>query len=274
MRKPKASRVIKLAVSILAAAIMMFPFFMVILNSFKARIEIAQNPLGFSGFVGFDNFVRAFSTMDYFRAVGNSLIVTVFSLLVIIVFASMLGYFLQRWNWKINKIIFLVLVSAMIIPFQALMIPLVSIYGNMGILNSMPILIYFYLGFGLPLSTFMYHGFVKGIPRELEEAAIIDGCTKLGVFWKVVFPNLAPVTVTIMILNLLWIWNDFLLPSLVLIHDYQRTLPLSTFYFFGTYTAEFGLGMAALIMAIIPLLIVYLVLQKRIIKGVVDGAIK
>jgi raffinose/stachyose/melibiose transport system permease protein len=135
-------------------------------------------------------------------------------------------------------------------------------------------LIYFYLGFGLSMATFMYHGFIKGIPRELEESAIIDGCTKLGVFWRIVFPNLGPITVTVLILDLLWIWNDFLLPSLVLIKDYQRTLPLSTFYFFGSYTAEFGYGMAALVMSILPILIIYLFLQKQIIKGIMDGAIK
>jgi len=144
----------------------------------------------------------------------------------------------------------------------------------MGILNSRPMLIYFYLGFGLSLSTFMYHGFIKGISQSLEEAAIIDGCSRIGVFWRIVFPNLAPVTATVVILNLLWIWNDFLLPSLVLLHDFQRTLPLSTFYFFGTYTAEFGQGMAALIMSIIPILIIYLVLQKQIIRGVTEGAVK
>lgn len=252
----------------------MFPFFMILLNSFKNKIDIINNPLSFKGLVGFDNYIKAFTTMKYFSAIKNSIIITVLSLLLIIVFSSMLAYFLVRWNWKINKLIFLVLVASMIIPFQTLMIPLVSIYGKIGILNSIGSLIYFYLGFGLAMATFMYHGFIKGIPRELEEAAIIDGCTRLGVFWKVVFPNLFPITATILILDLLWIWNDYLLPSLVLIQDYQRTLPLSTFYFFGNYTADFGYGMAALVISILPILIIYLLLQKQIIKGVMDGAIK
>lgn len=274
MRKQKIGRACSFVLCLIIVAAMMLPFLMVFLNSFKNKIDIVDNPLSIKGLVGFNNFIKAFSTMNYFSAIKNSIIVTSLSLLLIIVFSSMLGYFLVRWEWKVNKFIFLMLVASMIIPFQALMIPLVSIYGKLGILNSTGLLIYFYLGFGLSLATFMYHGFIKGISRELEEAAIIDGCTRLGVFWKVVFPNLSPITATILILDLLWIWNDFLLPSLVLMHDYQRTLPLSTFYFFGTYTAEFGYGMAALIMSILPILIIYLMLQKQIIKGVMDGAIK
>lgn len=274
MKKQKLGRIGAMLLCLVIVVVMMFPFFMVLLNSFKNKIEIVYNPLSFSGFVGFENYTKAFATMKYFSAMKNSVIVTVLSLSLIIVFSSMLAYFLVRWEWKINKVIFLVLVASMIVPFQTLMIPLVSIYGNLGILNSIGSLIYFYLGFGLSMATFMYHGFIKGISRELEEAAIIDGCTRLGVFWKIVFPNLSPITATVLILDLLWIWNDFLLPSLVLAQDYQRTLPLSTFYFFGTYTAEFGYGMAALIMSILPILIIYLLLQKQVIKGVMDGAIK
>lgn len=274
MKKQKIGRAISFALCLITVCVMMFPFLMILLNSFKNKIDIVNDPLSLNGLVGFDNFVKAFATMNYFSAIKNSIIITSFSLLIIIVFSSMLGYFLVRWNWKINKLIFFILVAAMIIPFQSLMIPLVSIYGKLGILNTTGTLIYFYLGFGLSMATFMYHGFIKGISRELEEAAIIDGCTRLGVFWKVVFPNLAPITATVLILDLLWIWNDFLLPSLVLMQDRQRTLPLSTFHFFGTYSWEFGYGMAALIMSILPILIIYLLLQKQIIKGVMDGAIK
>jgi len=274
MKRQKIGRAFAFALCLFFAVIMLSPFFMVVLNSFKKNIDIVDNPLSIRGLVGFKNYIKAFTTMKYFSGIKNSIILTILSLLLIIVFSSMLAYFLERWKWKINKAIFLILVASMIIPFQTLMIPLVSIYGNLGILNSMGSLIYFYLGFGLSMATFMYHGFIKGIPRELEESAIIDGCTKLGVFWRIVFPNLGPITVTVLILDLLWIWNDFLLPSLVLIKDYQRTLPLSTFYFFGSYTAEFGYGMAALVMSILPILIIYLFLQKQIIKGIMDGAIK
>jgi raffinose/stachyose/melibiose transport system permease protein len=264
--------IIAFGICLAGSAVMLFPFFMVLLNSFKDRISIIRSPTGFSGFSGFSNYINAFKTMKYVGAIKNSLIITVVSLTLIVVFSSMLAYFLERWQYKINKVIFLVLVASMIIPFQTLMIPLVSIYGKTGILNSMGSLCFFYLGFGMSMATFMYHGFIKTIPRELEEAAILDGCSKQKTFWLIVFPNLLPITSTVIILDLLWIWNDYLLPSLVLIRDNQRTLPLSTFYFFGNYTSEFGYGMAALIMSIIPILVLYMVLQKQIIRGVIDGA--
>lgn len=274
MRAEKTKRIISFSICSLIAVIFITPFFMVLLNSFKNKISIVKNPMEFSGFVGLDNYINAFRTMKYFTAITNSAIVTAFSLLLIVVFSSMFAYFLVRWQWKMNKGIFLLLVVSMIIPFQTLMIPLVSIYGKLNVLNSVGALIFFYLGFGMAMATFMYHGFIKGISKELEEAAIIDGCSRSGIFWKVVFPNLAPITATITILDLLWIWNDYLLPSLVLVNDYQRTLPLSTFYFFGNYTSEFGYGMAALVISVIPILCIYLALQKQIISGVMDGAIK
>lgn len=143
-----------------------------------------------------------------------------------------------------------------------------------GVWQNGTALIFFYMGFGMPMTTFMYHGFMKGISKEMEEAALIDGCSHFYCFWKIVFPNLKPITTTILIVNILWIWNDFLLPSLVLIKDNNRTIPLSTFYFFGEYTAELGLAMAALILSVLPVVVIYLFLQKQIVTGVMDGAIK
>jgi raffinose/stachyose/melibiose transport system permease protein len=252
--------------------VMTFPFIMILFNSFKGRISIIRSPLGFAGFTGFENYIKAFLAMNYGNAIKNSIIITAFSLLLIVVFSSMLAYFLERWKWKLNKVVFLVMTASMIIPFQTLMIPLVSIYGKMGILNSPGALVFFYMGFGMAMATFMYHGFIKSVPKELEEAALLDGCGYLVMFWKIVFPNLVPITSTIIILDLLWIWNDYLLPSLVLIRNVQRTLPLSTFYFFGNYTSEFGYGMAALVMSIFPILVLYLLLQRRIISGVMAGS--
>ena len=154
------------------------------------------------------------------------------------------------------------------------MIPLVKIYGSIGMMNSKWALIYMYVGFGASLAVFMYHGFIKSIPLELEEAATIDGCSQLQTFFKIVFPLLKPVTTTIAILDILWIWNDFLLPYLVLMAPEQRTLPLSVFYFYGTYTIEYGPAMAALMLATIPVIIAYLLMQKQIIEGVLKGSIK
>jgi len=151
------------------------------------------------------------------------------------------------------------MVTSMLIPFQSIMIPLVRIYGaNLKLLDNKWILIYMYMGFGSSLSVFVYHGFIKSIPMELEEAAMIDGCTRVQTFFKIVFPLLRPTTLTLIILNVLWIWNDFLLPSLVLISKANRTLPLSTFYFHGTYTADYGLLMAGLLLTIIPVVVFFI----------------
>lgn len=254
--------------------IYMVPFIFVLINSFKSKKEILLSPMSLPSKLDFTNFITAFNKMDYMHGFINSLIVTVFSVILIVVLSSMTAYILVRKKWKFNKIIFFIMVASMIIPFQAIMIPLVKIYGSVGMLNSKWSLIYMYIGFGTSLAVFMFHGFIKSIPLELEEAAMIDGAKGMQLFWLIVFPLLKPIVMTIVILDVLWIWNDFLLPSLVLIGPEQRTLPLSTFYFYGTYTAEYGLSMAGLILTIIPVIIVYLILQKYIIKGVLQGSIK
>lgn len=250
------------------------PFMIVIINSFKDRTEIISNPLALPGSFNLDNFIEAFQKMSYLHAFTNSLIITFFSVLFIVIFASMTSYLFVRVKWKINKIMFLIMVVSMLIPFQAIMIPLVRIYGAFDLLNSKWTLIYMYIGFGTSLAVFIYHGFIKSIPLELEEAAMIDGCNRLQTFFYIVFPLLKPTMMTIIILDVLWIWNDFLLPSLVLITAKQRTLPLATYYFHGTYTADYGLLMAGLLLTIFPVILIYLFVQKHIIKGVMQGSIK
>lgn len=250
------------------------PFALVLINSFKTRVQIVSNPLRLPENYSLSNYFEAFTKMNYSHAFVNSLIITIFSVILIVVFSSMTAHLLVRKKWMFNKIIFFVFVLSMIIPFQGIMIPLVSIYGSIGMLNSKWSLIYMYIGFGVSLAVFMYHGFIKSIPVELEEAAMIDGCGLMQTFWKIVFPLLMPTTMTIMILDVLWIWNDFLLPSLILIEPTQRTLPLSTYYFYGTYTVNYGLAMAGLILTILPVILFYLFTQKHIINGVLQGSIK
>jgi raffinose/stachyose/melibiose transport system permease protein len=162
----------------------------------------------------------------------------------------------------------------MVIPFQTVMIPLMKLGGALNITNSIPGLIMMYFGFGVPLSLFLYHGFVKTVPREIEESALIDGCSQFGVFWRIVFPLLKPITVTVVILNTLWIWNDFLLPLLVLQDPELRTIPLATSSFFAQYTKQWDMGLAALVLGITPVIIFFLFLQKHIIKGIASGSIK
>ncbi|MFW2487001.1 carbohydrate ABC transporter permease [Clostridium chromiireducens] len=250
------------------------PFVFVLINSFKARKDVISNPLALPSTFKFSNYADAFEKMNYGHAFINTLIITALSVLIIIIFSSMAAYILVRKDWKFNKFIFFAMVLSMIIPFQGIMIPLVSIYGSMGMLNTKWALIYMYLGFGMSLAVFMYHGFIKSIPVELEEAAMIDGATRFQTFWQIVFPIMKPITMTITTLDVLWIWNDFLLPSLILIAPNERTLQLSTYAFNGTYTTDYGLSMSALMLSILPVLIIYLFLQKSIIGGVLQGSIK
>ncbi|WP_169084761.1 carbohydrate ABC transporter permease [Paenibacillus sp. PL91] len=251
-----------------------FPFLMLLVNSFKENKAITSSPLSLPDRFSFANYTNAFGKMEYVSAFTNSVVITVLSVTLISFLAAMTAHYFVRNQSKLNQYTFFLMVAAMIIPFQAIMIPLVKIYGSIGFLNSKWALIYMYIGFGSPLAVFIYHGFVKSIPAELEEAALIDGCTRTQTFFRIVFPVLTPTTVTIAILNVLWIWNDFLLPSLVLISPNERTLPLSTFYFFGTYTVDYGPLMAGLMLTILPVLVVYLFAQKYIIQGVMQGSIK
>jgi raffinose/stachyose/melibiose transport system permease protein len=263
---------------VIVLAILLFlylvPFILVLINSFKPRSAIISNPLAVSSQWNFSNYVDAFKKMDYLHGFLNSFIVTAGSVILIAILSSMTAYLFVRYKWKFNKYMFFVMVASMIIPFQAIMIPLVQIYGSINMLNSKWVLIYMYIGFGTALAVFIYHGFIKSVPAELEEAAMIDGCNKYQTFFKIVFPLLKPITSTVIILDVLWIWNDFLLPSLVLTTQKQRTLPLSTYYFYGTYTVDYGLLMAGLMLTIIPVIVIYLFMQKYIINGVIQGSIK
>lgn len=257
----------------------MFPFIMVMINSLKQKRDIIKSPFSWLYTIkglSFDNFVKAFTQMDFLNAFKNSLIVTVSATVLVTLLAAMLAYYIVRHNNGISKLTFALMVASMIIPFQAIMIPLVSIYGGtLNILNHRITLIFMHTGFSMAMSVFMFHGFIKGnVPIALEEAAYIDGCTHSQTFFKIVLPLLKPIISTMVILNSLAFWNDFLLPSLVLTDKKLLTLPLSTYSFYGTYSADYGTIMAGLLLCVIPILILYIVLQKQIIGGVVAGAVK
>ncbi|PFW72998.1 sugar ABC transporter permease [Priestia aryabhattai] len=260
--------------AVLLGLVFLVPFYYVLSNSLKSFAEILSNTSALPTTIQFQNFVNAFHQMNYLKVLSNSLIITVISNAVLVIFCSMAAYMLVRTKKKISSIIFMAFVAAMVIPFQSIMIPLVKVAGNLNLLNSIWGIVIMYLGFGSGMTIFLYHGFIKGIPVELEEAAIIDGCSRLGVFWRIVFPLLKPITVTVVILNSLWIWNDFLLPSLVLQDPELRTIPLATFFFFGQYTKQWDLALAALVISIIPLLTFFFAMQKHIVKGITSGSIK
>lgn len=256
----------------------MFPFILIIINSFKTKKEIIKTPLKLFSESGlnFDNFVKAYQKMDFIKAFSNSMIVTISATAIVIIVAAMTAYYFVRINNGIAKVFFALMVASMIIPFQAIMIPLVSIYGSkLGMLNSRTTLIFMHVGFSISMSVFIFHGFIKtNIPIALEEAAYMDGCTRTKTFFKIIFPLMKPTTATLVILNVLAFWNDFLLPSLVLTKEKLLTLPLSTYKFYGTYSADLGTIMAALVLTVAPILVLYVFLQKYIISGVVSGAVK
>lgn len=249
------------------------PFFLVLLNSFKTKYDILGNPLGWPQVFTLDNFQQALEKMNFFRSLVSSVIVTFFSVSALIIFSSMLGYYLARTKNKFTKTTFLILVASMIVPFQALMIPFIGIWSRFVSLNNQAALILFYQGFGVALSTFLYHGFISKIPTEIDEAASVDGANDFTIFWRIIFPMLRPITATVAIVNSLWIWNDFLLPRLVLTHETQ-TLPLSTYLFYGQYSTEYGQAMAGLILAVIPIIAFFLFLQRQFIAGISSGAVK
>ncbi len=251
----------------------LFPFAVVLMNSLKGRVDVLRDPLALPKSLDFTNYVDAFTRMNYSTTFINTLIVTALSILILTIFPSMLAYYLSRFDNRATKIIFILLVVSMIVPFQALMIPFASIYGRLNLLNNRWSLIFFYLGFGVSLSTFLYHGFIRTIPIALDESAAIEGANKFQIFWTIIFPILRPTTATIIILNALWIWNDYLLPSLVLFIN-DRTLPLSTYSFYGQYTSDYGVAMAGLVLSITPVILFYLFMQRNILKGIADGAVK
>ena len=256
----------------------MTPFYLMFINSFKTRREIFADTTGLPSVWNFKNYSDAMNRMGITSAFTNSIIITVGSVIVILLFSSMAAWVLVRDKSLKSKVVFYIFTAGMIVPFQAVMIPLVQWMGkmNFGAFNMLGThygLIFMYLGFGASMSIFLYHGFIKGIPEEIEEAAIIDGCSKWQVYTKVVLPLLKPTTVTVAVLNSIWIWNDFLLPFLT-VNGKLNTIPLAMNNFFGAFSQQWELAMAALILAIIPIVIFYFFVQKHIIAGIVQGSIK
>ncbi len=256
----------------------MIPFLLVIINSLKRKISIVKTPLSLVDDKGFQfvNYSEAFQEMQFLKAFGNSIMVVACSVALLIIFSSMCAYILVRKEYLACKVSFLLLVSYMVVPFQVIMIPLLSIYGNeLGVLNSRLTLILMNFGFGTSFAVFLCHGFIKtSVPVALEEAALIDGCGPFQIFFFIVFPLLKPILSTIMVLQFLGLWNDYLLPSLVLGKPATYTLPIAIRTFVGTFSSDFGNMMAALVMTVFPVIVVYIFLQKYIVGGVVAGAVK
>ncbi|WP_445670537.1 carbohydrate ABC transporter permease [Paenibacillus sp. FSL W7-1287] len=266
-------------VLLLALLFFLVPFLILLFNAFKTNAEIIASPFSLPVSISFKNFGLAMDQMKYWSAFSNSAMITFISLTVILICSAMTAHYFVRNKTRMNTMWFLMMVASMIIPFQSIMIPLVSIYGaELGWIQSQPklTLMFMYVGFGSSLAVFVYHGFIKSIPLELEEAAQIDGCNSIQTFFKIVLPILMPTAVTIGILHVLWIWNDYLLPVLILQNagSDNYTLPLAIQVFRGSYSSDYERYLPAVVMVVLPIMVVYLFAQRFIIQGVTQGSVK
>lgn len=257
-----------------AAFFCLLPLLLALLNSFKTNGELLTNVLSIPHQFNIDNYIRTLRKMHYFRSLLNSVILSGLSVSLMVLFSAMAGWRLCRTKTKLSGFIMGLFIFSMLIPFSSIMIPLYKVVLALGIKNSLLGLSFIYSGLGVSMAIFLYHGFVKGIPLELEEAAAIDGCNSLQTFFLVVFPMLKPITATIVITNVLWIWNDFLLPLIVISDSKKYTLLLSTNTLFGQYSSDWSAILSSLILAALPVILFYGLFQKNILKGISDGALK
>lgn len=278
-RHKRICRVIMWVILLALFLCFIFPFVLVIINVFKTKADITSDPLALIGAHGFTlkNFPESMKKMNFSRVFLNSAIITTSATVLTILVSSMTAFVMVRNpRWRICSLTFSLMIASMVIPFQVLMVPLVSVYGGtLGVLNHRLTLILLHVGFSVSMAMFMFHGAIKtNIPMELEEAATIDGCSRWQTYWKVVFPLLKPTIATVAIINAMAYWNDYLLPSLVLTKKDLYTIPIATQAFYGTYSTDIGLVMAALLLAMLPILILYVFLQRYIVEGVTSGAVK
>ncbi|MFD3260416.1 carbohydrate ABC transporter permease [Paenibacillus lentus] len=261
-------------IMVIVALLFLSPFYFLLVNSVKTFGEIMSNSASWPTAFQWSNFTKAWELTRFPQAFTNSLVITVISVIILALLSAMGAYRMVRANTLFNRVLFFLFIAAMVIPFQSIMIPLMRIVNELGVNNSKLGLIITYLGLGAPMSLFLFHGFVKSIPLEIEEAATVDGCTSIGVFFRMVLPMLRPMIMTVVVLNCLWIWNDYLLPSLILQRPHMRTIPLATFSFFGEYTKQWDIALPALVLGITPIIAFFLMLQRYIVEGIAAGSVK
>ncbi|MDR1507654.1 MAG: carbohydrate ABC transporter permease [Treponema sp.] len=274
--KKRAGMVVTYILLAVIALYTLAPLWFLFVNSFKGQAEIVNDPLGLPAKFDFQYILAAIAEIHFFRAVGITALITAAAVGLIVLVSSMAAWLMVRSKTKMSGFLFMAFVAAMLIPFQAIMYPLIQFFSDIGLKNPGG-LVLMYGGFGLSMSVFLYHGFVKSVPLGIEEAAFIDGCNVFQIFFLIVMPLLKSITVTVIILNSMWIWNDYLLPFLVLADSSGKTLVLEL-YFARILAGQFGnpwqLIFPAVLVSIIPIVVVFLFLQKFIVKGISEGAIK
>ena len=278
MNKKKVTNSIIFVILTILAIVFMYPLVFILNNSFKGKFFISADPFGMPNeetFVGITNYVNGLEKTGLISAIGYSFFITIVSILMLILFCSMTAYYITRVKNKVTSLLYYMFTFSMIVPFQMVMFTMTSLADKFHLRNPLGMCL-LYLGFGAGLTVFMFAGFVKSIPLEIEEAAMIDGCSPLQNYFGVVFPILKPTAITVAILNAMWIWNDFLLPYLVIgVSTKYKTIPVVVQMLVGSNgNKDMGALMAMLVLAIIPIIIFYLFCQKYIIEGVVAGAVK
>lgn len=278
MRRKRKKHIIKtwiLSIAALAVGIVFVsPLYLVFVNSVKTVREIYLSPLGLPVEISWNNFGRVMEKIDFGQALKNSLFFVVFGVAGLLVICSMAAYRLARHRTRVNKFVYLLLVSSILVPFQTVMIPLIKIIASIGLYNTRIGVLLAYYGYGIPFAVFLFYGFLSSIPREIEEAALIDGGSLFQVYRCIILPLLKPICVTVAVLDVLWIYNDFLLPFVLISDNELRTLPLVMYTFFTAYERPWDLAMASLTMVLTPAIIMFVILQKQITGGIVSGAVK
>ncbi len=282
----KSKKIALTVVAVIIAVYILSPFYLVLTNTFKNANGIVANPVSLSG-MSISQFVTNLSSVvnnsnfNFWFAFATSAVITVVSLALLALFGGMAAWVICRNRAKWSTIVYMTFIASMTIPFQVVMLPLISTFRDVGkflgiqMLQSIPGIVFAYCGFGGAMTVFILTGFIKGIPYDLEEAAAVDGCSPEGTFFRIIFPLLKPVIMTVTILNGMWIWNDYLLPSLMLGQSGKvKTLPVAVQSFVGSYVKQWDLILTAALLAMIPMIIIFLIGQKQIMNGMVEGAVK
>ena len=278
--------IIIMAIAVVIAVYTLLPFLLVVINVFKGANGIVADPVGFTGasfgqlMTNLSNVVNN-SNFSFWYAFGTSALITVVSLILLALFGGMAAWVICRNKTKWSTAIYMVFIASMIIPFQVVMLPMISTFRDVGnfvglsMLQSIPGIVFAYCGFGGAMTVFILTGMVKTVPYDLEEAATIDGCSYEGIYFRIIFPLLRPSVVTVTILNGMWIWNDYLLPSLMLGQNGRvKTLPVAVQAFVGSYVKQWDLILTAALLAMIPMIVIFIFAQKQIMSGMVEGAVK
>ena len=273
--KRSAGLIILEVILILCAAVYIYPVFLMFTNSFKSFKEVLVNVVALPTHLEFANYTHVIEKINYGRLFFNNVVITFAGILGIVFFSSLAAYILARRNTRFTRAAYMFCIIPMLVPFQTIMITLVKVMKTLHLSGSLLGLGIQYWGFGIPMAVFIYMGFIKTIPRAIDESATIDGASAFSTYVRIIFPLLKPVTATVMVLDVMWIWNDFLLPMLMVNSSPKtKTLTLAAYTFVGQYNTQWQYAMTAMVLALLPSILFFIFMQKHIIKGVVAGAVK